>query len=300
MSEDSEPRPSSEKSYARCSSAANHIASIGEPHRKRISSPSSNSFFISAKLYGEHYCLRRAAGFLCYYVFSAAIMHIASRKYRVHCHATHSKKRTRSVATYSNDPQALEGLIKCVGALSEMELTWPSAARALVLVRGSKVYIEQIQKPRLLDKSRARDRPKRAAEADLDGDLDTRGHDGSMHAYSYGLYPVSPAPSHAATTAGSPWGSISAGVYTTAMLPQMYSTGLVDEYGSPSMALYVPGQHPQPTGLWDEFASGSFPALIDFGGGLPAPGNAHPHAMSAQGEYVSDQYGVYGEWVFPS
>lgn len=37
----------------------------------------------AVSVYCEHFCISRASVFLCYYVFTAAIMHVATRKFRV-------------------------------------------------------------------------------------------------------------------------------------------------------------------------------------------------------------------------
>jgi hypothetical protein len=73
-------RGNAEKSYELCAGAANHITTIGE----RI-------FFLAvchsltgcakATLYSETYTLKHCAVFLCYYIFTASIMHVTSREY---------------------------------------------------------------------------------------------------------------------------------------------------------------------------------------------------------------------------
>lgn len=35
----------------------------------------------TVSVYTEHHCPRRAAPFLCYYVFTTAIMHVSTRKF---------------------------------------------------------------------------------------------------------------------------------------------------------------------------------------------------------------------------
>jgi len=37
-------------------------------------------FSVAVTLYYENYCLKRCAVFLCYYVFTASIMHVTSRE----------------------------------------------------------------------------------------------------------------------------------------------------------------------------------------------------------------------------
>lgn len=61
-----------------CAQAANHIAHIGKPPP-----PFEGSVFLMKLLvsvYADYYCPRRASVFLCYYVFTAAVMHVATRK----------------------------------------------------------------------------------------------------------------------------------------------------------------------------------------------------------------------------
>ncbi|KAF9078330.1 fungal-specific transcription factor domain-containing protein [Rhodocollybia butyracea] len=94
----------SEKSYELCASAANHITS-------------------TVSLYLEKYTLERCPAFLCYYVFSASIMHIIS------------------ISAFPGDPQARIALQKCFDALSAMQVVWPSSTRALELLQGSKIDI---------------------------------------------------------------------------------------------------------------------------------------------------------------
>lgn len=93
-----EGRLASERDYELCVKAANHIASI--------------VFF-----YRDRYCLQRAPMFLCFYVFSASIMH------------------TTNLSLCPDDPQARIGLDRCMEVLEDMEHVWPSAARALELLR---------------------------------------------------------------------------------------------------------------------------------------------------------------------
>ncbi|KAJ7165119.1 fungal-specific transcription factor domain-containing protein [Mycena filopes] len=99
-------RGSAEKSYELCAGAANHITTI-------------------ATLYSETYTLKHCAVFLCYYIFTASIMHVTS------------------LSAYPTDPQARMGLTKCMDALKEMEIVWPGAARALDLLRGTQASLSE-------------------------------------------------------------------------------------------------------------------------------------------------------------
>ncbi|KAF5361342.1 hypothetical protein D9757_012319 [Collybiopsis confluens] len=95
----------SDKNHELCASAANHITSI-------------------ATLFLDKYTLRNCPAFLCYYVFTASLMHIVS------------------ISSFPNDPQASIGLNKCLNILNVMQVTWPSAGRALELLKGSKVNFD--------------------------------------------------------------------------------------------------------------------------------------------------------------
>ncbi|KAF9448449.1 hypothetical protein P691DRAFT_792603 [Macrolepiota fuliginosa MF-IS2] len=94
----------SRKSYELCASAANHITSIVTAYRER-------------------YPLNRCSVFLCYYVFTASIMHVIS------------------VNAYPDDPQARINLRRCLDALSAMRHVWPAAERALELFSGAKMNL---------------------------------------------------------------------------------------------------------------------------------------------------------------
>ncbi|KAJ7016417.1 hypothetical protein C8F04DRAFT_1345250 [Mycena alexandri] len=96
---------SAEKSYELCVGVANHITTI-------------------AMLYSETYTLKHYAVFLCYCIFTASIMHVTSRGSSSYSSSSHIRP-TRM------------GLTKCMDALKEMEIVWPSAARALDLLCGT-------------------------------------------------------------------------------------------------------------------------------------------------------------------
>ncbi|KAF8624664.1 hypothetical protein AX17_006995 [Amanita inopinata Kibby_2008] len=103
--DDPDTRMMSDKSYELCAGAANHITSI-------------------VSLYQEKFTLKRPAIFLCYYVFTASVMHAAS------------------LSVYPDDPQARVGLSKCMEALQLMQIMWPSAGRALELLTGAKMNLK--------------------------------------------------------------------------------------------------------------------------------------------------------------
>ncbi|KAF8240532.1 hypothetical protein L208DRAFT_1427978 [Tricholoma matsutake] len=142
-----EARKSSKKSYELCAGAANHITSI-------------------ASLYSDTYTLGRCSVFLCYYIFTASIMHVTS------------------LTAHPKDPQARVGLSKCMESLRTMQVVWPSAARALELLRGAKF---NLQEPELAALSNHPARHKRSADHLCDaGTLSgptTRSTDGVDYGY---------------------------------------------------------------------------------------------------------------------
>lgn len=67
-----------EESYDFCTGAANHITSIGtSPSPPR--SMSTHVGLPTVSVYLENYCLKRSPVFLCYYIFTASIMHVTTR-----------------------------------------------------------------------------------------------------------------------------------------------------------------------------------------------------------------------------
>ncbi|KJA25236.1 hypothetical protein HYPSUDRAFT_199780 [Hypholoma sublateritium FD-334 SS-4] len=86
--------------FGLCNAAATHISSL-------------------VALYQEHHALARCSVFLCYYVFSAGVMH------------------DTNLSVHPADPQAQLGLARCLNALRAMSVVWPSAARAIELFGGA-------------------------------------------------------------------------------------------------------------------------------------------------------------------
>jgi hypothetical protein len=81
-SSEGEARKTSKKSYELCAGAANHLTSIGTffNHSATFLVLGTSICFFSAMLYSDTYTLGRCSVFLCYYVFTASIMHVTSRK----------------------------------------------------------------------------------------------------------------------------------------------------------------------------------------------------------------------------
>ncbi|KAF9242277.1 fungal-specific transcription factor domain-containing protein [Melanogaster broomeanus] len=293
--DDVDVRAASKKSYELCVGAANHIASI-------------------VTFYREKYSLQRAPVFLCFYVFTAAIMHVTN------------------LATYPNDPQARMGLTKCMNALQDMEVVWPSAARAHELLRGSNPLNSSATNhdrfQQYITHGPGQERVKRAAEHAADSEDPYERS--QMHAPPLNASPVAPTQPYAQTwrstqydamsqdgaqgpqqgelspsarTSAShsssyyPWPSDGGsymsfpGTLSTSVLPQMYSTGLIDERRLPhSLSSSHNGQ--QRTGgrypqFWNDCTS--FPQM-----GMayqPPPHHqlsSHPHQDEL---YLNGQYG---------
>ncbi|KAF7337482.1 Zn(2)-C6 fungal-type domain-containing protein [Mycena sanguinolenta] len=80
--------------------------------------------------YRDSFGLKRCSPFLTSYLLNAGIMHITTLTLR------------------PSNPQASLGFQQCLAALKEMEITWPSAARAYELLNG--VKLGALNPPRLL------------------------------------------------------------------------------------------------------------------------------------------------------
>ncbi|KAH7911436.1 fungal-specific transcription factor domain-containing protein [Hygrophoropsis aurantiaca] len=214
--DDAEVRATAKKNYELCVGAANHIASI-------------------VSVYREKYCLQRAPVFLCFYVFTAGITHVTS------------------LSMYANDPQARLGLLKCIDALQDMEVVWPSAGRARELLRGSDVMRDPSSTSSAITSSNTntnttaatrQDRQKRAAEHAVDGEdayerMSWRAtsafmsppdfHSASPPSAGAGMNPASAYfPSYERWPADNAGYLSFPGTLSTSVLPQMYSTGLIE------------------------------------------------------------------------
>ncbi|KAH8833745.1 fungal-specific transcription factor domain-containing protein [Flagelloscypha sp. PMI_526] len=99
--DDSELRSFVERSDDLCAAAANHY-----------------NYYWST-LYAETYDLTKGPVFLCYYLFTAGIMHVST------------------LSSQPSHPQAHLGFSRCIDALRALEIIWPSAGRAFVLLRGA-------------------------------------------------------------------------------------------------------------------------------------------------------------------
>jgi hypothetical protein len=173
------------------------------------------------------------------------------------------------LSTYPADPQARMGLARCMDALKRMEIVWPSAGRALELLAGSKFNLQEAELAKL---SNHPDRRKRSAERDLDTEdieaydrgrlpnanadyltLRSQDYDPSKYGntqqevFSDGVDMQSGIPysnNVSYTSSYERWpleGSVQhpfSGTLSTSVLPQLYSTGLVDEHATPGVRVY--------------------------------------------------------------
>ncbi|KIJ59890.1 hypothetical protein HYDPIDRAFT_99795, partial [Hydnomerulius pinastri MD-312] len=316
--DDAEARATSKKNYELCVGAANHIASI-------------------ASFYREKYCLQRAPVFLCFYVFTAGVMHVTS------------------LSIYPNDPQARMGLSKCMDALDDMEVVWPSAARANELLRGCNPLDNDASShgrfQQYITQGSGPERQKRAAEHAVDSEdayersqmhappqssaspvATTQPYAHTWRSTQYSGIPqdgargpqqdeFSPSTPLSANHPSSyyPWPSDGGsymsfpGTLSTSVLPQMYSTGLIDErrlphslssshHGQQRMNGHSSGHGYEQTGggrypqFWNDYTS--FPqmgmAYTQQPGHSPHP-QSHPHQ---DGLYLNGQYGnIYGQYL---
>ncbi|KAF7978567.1 hypothetical protein HWV62_45496 [Athelia sp. TMB] len=266
------------RSYEVCAAAANHIASI-------------------VRVYSEKYFLTRAPVFLCYYVFTASIMHITT------------------LTAHPTDPQAQVGLTKCMDALRAMRVVWPSAGRALELIRDARTQTEDVPMPlagnalsrhkRSVDDLAAQDRaadqrgfaaqgyrtisnpvyldgPQRYSDSSFAG-RQPSSVQMSSEPYTYathgrwqdGYAPAAPQP----------------GPLSTAVLPQLY-TGLADERISGGSGRYRQqggsmdsSRYPQ---FWNDLNSFSQLGTYAPSGADAQGGGSEPSPM-----YISDPYNLY-------
>ncbi|KAJ7443938.1 fungal-specific transcription factor domain-containing protein [Mycena galericulata] len=246
--EEGDMRGNAEKSYELCAGAANHITTI-------------------ALLYSETYTLKHCPVFLCYYIFTAGIMHVTC------------------LSVYPTDPQARMGLTKCMDALREMEIVWPSAARALELLRGAEATLAEANVVSSSSSSNAlatdtiRTR-KRSATQPLDDSFapppgaenfiplrqfapvyQVNGHYGNEPRNpAYYPPPASPYERWPAEGAGSAMGAGALafqGTLSTAVMGPAYSTGLVDERHR--VAPHEGGPRYPQQQYWNDYAA--FPQL---------------------------------------
>lgn len=242
------------------------------------------------------------------------------------------------------DPQARVGLKRCMDVLHLMEVVWPSACRALELLCGSKDNggTSNISVP-----TSATARCKRSAEQVLN-DNDTFHRTTSDHSMdqnyvqlrapypsqynSFAAYTTtgqeihphpSPQPGQnpnmsssydrwTSETSNNPHSFGFSGTLSTSVLPQLYSTGLVDDRGSGHRTAHP--SHPEQlrsshhTGryqqYWNDFSA--FPQLGTYGGYHEPSPVSHQQQPQHQGysastqTYIPGPYNTYSELPIPS
>ncbi|KAJ7076495.1 fungal-specific transcription factor domain-containing protein [Mycena belliarum] len=279
----SDVRGRAEKSYELCAGAANHITTI-------------------AMLYSETYTLKHCAVFLCYYIFTASIMHVTS------------------LSAYPTDPQARVGLTRCMGALKQMEIVWPSAARALELLRGAQATlaaadVDEVHGHELRTHKRSATQslddsdmaytpaPATASASTDNGFYNLRPFAPLYHgngSFSAGGGVASRGPAFYAPSAQyERWGAADAvagmgdafqGALSTAVMGPAYSTGLGDDrrHGGGEMRYAAHTQQAAPSQYWGEY--GAFPyAPLQDPTGL-AQNQSHGHQQIYP---LHDQYDLY-------
>ncbi|KAJ7216402.1 fungal-specific transcription factor domain-containing protein [Mycena pura] len=282
--DEGDARGHAEKSYELCAGAANHITSI-------------------ATLYSEMYTLRQCAVFLCYYVFTASIMHVTS------------------LTAHPNDALARMGLTRCMDALQEMEIIWPAAARALELLRGAQASLADVaadadvsNSSSLSNTASASGTRKRPATQTLDdssfgqpppADDNFLPFTPQVYAPNGNNYGVESRGLYYPQTPVSPYerwqgqdGVLAFnGALSTAVMGPTYSTGLVDERqhrgGEPRYA-----QPPHQQQYWSDYGAAPFPQLgVGPGYGSlhdPSAGLGVPHPTEPQMyQPLHDQYNLY-------
>ncbi|KAI0800103.1 fungal-specific transcription factor domain-containing protein [Fomes fomentarius] len=309
---EAEIRANSRQHYDMCVQAANHITLI-------------------VSVFSDHFSPRRASVFLCYYVFTAAIMHVATLR------------------TYPDDPQAARGLETTMEILRKMSVIWPSAWRALELLLSAKATIDRMSEVPSVRSSFSETRNKRAAEDAIEEDVTVTdrsrmvtqdsqqvsphqphyplnpsqsqspvqgqpGHTSGQHGYSLSIdAPQSSAPAAYMQPSYDRWptdGTSSSsltnfsGSISTSVLPQQYSTGLVDGRIGTSMSRNPERQSQRYPQFWNDYSAlGQMETTYS----VPVIGemvSQHQHgsaghssaAEQQQGMYVpSDQYPLFGE-----
>lgn len=236
------------------------------------------------------------------------------------------------VSVFPNDPQARLGLTKCLDALQDMEAVWPSASRASELLRGcdpmNKNTSKQDNFGQLVTRQSGQERQKRAAEhaADVEDVYErsqmhvppsTGGSLAASQPYSQPWRSTqfqsdfsAPSSSYYHWPSPTDGGSYDPfpGTLSTSVLPQMYSTGLIDERRLPHT---LSSQHSQPRLNGHSAAGGGGHGYETTSGGrypqywndyttFPQMGMAYGQTPSEttqgqEGIYLNESYGdIYG------
>ena len=265
-------------------------------------------------------------------------MHVTSRMSSFISLVTMSSHSAGSI--YPNDPQARIGMSKCMDALQDMEVVWPSAARANELLRGSSVMLNSSNSGQAPLPSISHERQKRAAEDTAEADvvyersqphvrssdtlpalgegytntwrstqLSGTRHDAD-HAQAFGAEnPADFAGVPLSTSQSStyyPWPSDGSsypsfpGTLSTSVLPQMYSTGLIDEnrIGHSLSSTSHPTQsrlsgHESGPGAYAQTGAGRYPQFWNDYTSFPQLGMAYNQPLPQQRASPQQQDGMY-------
>lgn len=256
------------------------------------------------------------------------------------------------VSVYPEDPQARMGLAKCMDALQDMDAVWPSALRAYELLRGcdplNKKASKGAQFGQLVTRQSGQERQKRAAEHAADSEdayqrsqLHVPSSSGlappqpyaqpwrstQLTPMSQGAGPGQPGDFSPTTSLPTsqhssyyPWPSDGTsyvpfpGTLSTSVLPQMYSTGLIDERRPPHTL--TSSQHAQTRsnghsvggvvgggqGGYESTNGGRYPQFWNDYTSFPQMGMAYGQSPGApaqgqEGVFLNGPYGgIYGAW----
>lgn len=219
------------------------------------------------------------------------------------------------MTTYPADPQASEGLRKCINMLERMHYIWPSAWRANELLQGSKAASLSPTMP----SAPTPERHKRTAES-MDDDSHSAGRPVSEAVFGQQQGPSQPYagpssgvaqpafplelslsptadqpafyPPYSRWTPDSQVPSIPGNLSTSA-LPQTYSTGLVDDRHQRNHDR--PSRYPQ---YWNDYSA---LGQMDSTYGMPVLNDMVPQQPAAHGQvdpqmYAQDQYTLFSKF----
>ena len=253
-------------------------------------------------------------------------MHISTRKDSCTVFTSLYSQRC-TVTTYPGDPQARTNLLKCTEMLERMHRVWPSAFRANELLYGSKVLQQRAPAPM----PSPGDRPKRVADAlkedsDAHSSRHTNGTSTNGQAYrtsqvfseqststsqaqsqnqqqqnfiDLSMSPPDPPSYYPAqynrwTPSDNTLSNMPSSL-STSVLPQQYSTGLVDERLQRNQDRAQSTRYPQ---YWSDYSA---LGQMDPAYSMPVMGemvtqHTPTQQQGDQSMYVSDQYSLFSEW----
>ncbi|KAF9269506.1 hypothetical protein L218DRAFT_953120 [Marasmius fiardii PR-910] len=251
------------------------LRTVSRRHHE-LSTGAANRITSLAALYMDHYSSKFCPPFLCYYIFSAGIMHLTT------------------ISTFPHDPQARIGLNKCMDILYAMEIVWPSASCALELLKGSKInWTQGCPTPPSADSLDRRKRPYvKISETEPqplypDYPPSETYSRNNHHTQNY-HHPSAPAPlpSSGSSTIATYYHETEhrwapnnhfdnvhyVGSLTTSALPQSYSTGLTDDcpmvdeprsgqHSSMSQHSHSPGGPRYSPEYWNDYSA--YPQITD-------------------------------------